>query len=214
MLRTLSAGVAHEIRNPLAVIQSLVEVLAKKTQDTKQQELAESIVSEVRRLNRFLGEFLQYGKPAPLEYEQTCIQTLVKKALTFAIPPEKNPNIIVRTDIPNKIPRIKIDPNAYHQVLVNAILNAMQAMRNKGTLEISAKIRKQHFIIEIKDSGPGISSENLEKIFLPFFTTKRSGSGLGLAISQQIIKQHSGRLYFKNNIEGKGVTLVIDVPQG
>lgn len=211
-VRTFSAGVAHEIRNPLAAIQSLVELLAQKSKDPQQQELAGAIVKEVKRLNHLLAEFLQYGRNPPLKYEPTDIDTLIKNVLTFTILPKKNPKLIICTNISKGLARVKIDPEAYHRVLVNAILNAIQAMRGEGRLEIRARICRQYFVIEIKDSGPGIPPENLENIFSPFFTTKRSGSGLGLAISQQIIQQHGGRLYFENNGDAQGVTLVIETP--
>lgn len=212
-LRMLSAGVVHEIRNPLAVIQSLVELLAQKTQDKNQQALAKAIVTEVKRLNRFLGEFLQYGRVPELQYETVDIGTLIQKALSFAITPEQNAIQVIRTDIPEHLPQARLDPDAMHQVLVNAILNALQAMQGKGRLEIQVERPKQHLTIKIQDSGPGIPPENLEKIFFPFFTTKRNGSGLGLAISQQIIKQHGGWMVFENNVNEKGVTLVINIPQ-
>ncbi len=212
-LRMLSAGVAHEIRNPLAVIQSLVELLGQKTQDTAQKELAASIVIEVTRLNRFLSEFLQYGRTPELKYETTDIRTLIKKALNFSIAPGQETRVLIHTDIPNNLPLARIDPDAVHQVLVNAILNAVQAMQGEGRLEIQVKRSKQNLMIKIQDSGPGIPPKNLEKIFFPFFTTKRNGSGLGLAISQQIVKQHGGWMVFENNMNEKGVTLVINIPQ-
>ena len=212
-LNALSAGVAHEIRNPLAAIQSLVELLAQKTEDKKQKELAEAIVTEVARLNRFLEEFLRYGKTPALKCETISVKALVEKVLTFAMPPKQDSKIIVHTHIPEGLPAVEIDPEAYHQVLLNAVLNAVQAMRGGGTLDIRASVLDGHFIMQIKDSGPGISPENREKMFLPFFTTKRGGSGLGLAIAHQIIRQHGGSIYFENNIGEKGVTLFIDVPQ-
>jgi len=211
-LRILSAGVAHEIRNPLAVIQSLVELLAQKNQDKEQEALVEAIVTEIKRLNHFLGEFIEYGRVPELNYESTHIGPLLKKALYFAITPEQKSKLLIRTDIPDHLPPVQIDPDAVHQVLVNAILNAVQAMQGKGKLEIQAIRSKQRFMIKIKDSGPGIPSENLEKIFVPFFTTKRNGSGLGLAISQQIVTQHGGCMRFKNNGDEGGVTLSIELP--
>lgn len=209
-LDVLSKGIVHEIRNPLAIIQSLVERLAQKTEDPSQKKLAEAIVSETHRLNRLLTEFLQYTKNPFLQRESTSLKTLIENALTFAIRPDQHSKITLHTDLSEDT--IIVDPSAFHQVLVNVILNAVQAMKGEGTLEIQAKVDAQHFIIQIKDEGPGIPEANLQKIFLPYFTTKRGGTGLGLAISHQIITRHGGMLYFENNRE-KGVTLVIDVPQ-
>jgi len=212
-LKTLSAGVAHEIRNPLAVIQSLVQTLAQKTSDPKQKELADAIEKEVARLNRFLGEFLQYGRPPALKPEASDIAGFIDQALCFALPPNGDAKITVHRDIPDDLPPIFVDPEACHQVLLNAVLNAIQAMKGAGTLEIRARSKPTQCMLEIKDSGPGIPPENLEKVFLPFFSTKRRGSGLGLAISRQIVDAHGGRIYFENNVNEKGVTLIMAFPQ-
>jgi signal transduction histidine kinase len=208
-LKILSDGIAHEIRNPLAVIQSLVERLAQKTEDPLQKELAEAIVSETHRLNRLLTEFLQYTQNPSLQRESIPIKTLIENALTFAIHPDQHSKITLHTDLSEGA--VIVDPSAFHQVLVNVILNAVQAMKGEGILNIQAKVCKQHFMIQIEDEGPGIPEADLEKVFLPYFTTKRRGTGLGLALSHQIISRHGGMLYFRNNKE-KGVTLYIDVP--
>ncbi len=211
-MRALSAGVAHEIRNPLAVIQSLVEHLAKKTEDETQKKIAEAVVSEVGRLNEVVTEFLEFTSTPPLHFEKTVVKTLIDRALAFAIHPEKHRDIIVKTHIPDDMPEVELDPAAFHQVLLNTLLNAIQAMKGSGTLEIHTSISDHHFIVQIKDTGPGIPPENQEEIFLPFVTTKRGGAGLGLAISHQIITRHGGTIFFKNS-EGKGVALFIDVPR-
>lgn len=211
-LRALSAGVAHEIRNPLAVIQSLVQHLAQKTKDESQKKLAEAVTAEVQRLNHFLTEFLAFSKPPELQYESVSVKDLIEHALTFAPHPEQHANIRIRCDIPEDPPPVVVDPDAIHQVLLNGLKNSLQSMKGEGTLEIRARISKKHFTIQIKDTGIGIAPEQLDKVFLPFFTTKRGGTGLGLAISHQIITLHGGRLYFKKN-QGKGMTLFIEVPQ-
>ncbi len=211
-LRALSGGVAHEIRNPLAVIQSLVQLLASKTENASQKELARSILTEVQRLNQLLSEFLQFSSPPELNRASLSVETLINKALTFAISPDQLERLEIKIDIPPDRPSVTVDPDLFHQVLLNVIGNAVQSMKGIGILEIRVEVSDRHFGIQIKDTGIGISSENMEKIFLPFFTTRRGGTGLGLAISHQIIIRHGGTLYFKEN-KDQGMTLFIEVPQ-
>ncbi len=212
MLRRLSAGVVHEIKNPLTAIDSLIQLLEKRMDDPAQKKLARTILSEIQRLNHFLAEFLQYSKTPELTLKTINIRTLIENALTFSIDPGIDSKIKVQIDIPDTIPAVLVDPAAFHQVLLNVFNNATQAMNSKGVLQIQARFSKNHLNIQIRDSGPGIPPEQLDRIFEPYFSTKRGGTGLGLAISQQIITRHRGKIYFKRN-KDQGMTLFIELPQ-
>lgn len=211
MLGELSAGVAHEIRNPLAAIQTLVEMLARKSKEKEQKELAGEVIDEVGHLNRFVTDFLHFARSPSLHPEPTDVDEIVDAALGIAIPDVKQGNLTVQKQIPEDLPKIVVDPYEFRRVLINVILNAVQAMKGTGELTIRSEISHNRMTLHISDTGPGISPEAMAKIFRPFFTTKQSGTGLGLAISHRIITGHGGKIYMKNN-EGKGTTLIIEVP--
>ncbi|MFQ5780624.1 MAG: PAS domain-containing sensor histidine kinase, partial [Nitrospiria bacterium] len=211
MLGELSAGVAHEIRNPLAAIQTLVELLARKSRGEQEKELAGEVVNEVGRLNQFITDFLQFARSPSLHPEPTDVDEIVDAALAMTISDTKQRHLTIQKQIPKNLPKILVDPYEFRRVLINVILNAVQAMNGPGELTIRSEISNNRMILHISDSGPGISPEAMKKIFRPFFTTKQGGTGLGLAISHRIITGHGGNIYIRNNKE-KGTTLFIEVP--
>ncbi len=211
MLGELSAGVAHEIRNPLAAIQTLVQMLSRKTKGEAEKELAGEVVDEVGHLNRFVTDFLSFARPPQIHPEPTDVDEIIEAALGIAIPGVNEGNLRVLKQIPEDIPKICVDPYEFRRVLINVILNGVQAMKGRGELTIRSKISHNHVILRVSDTGPGISPEAMKSMFRPFFTTKPGGTGLGLAISHRIITSHGGKIYVKNN-EGKGTTLFIEIP--
>ena len=228
LLGEISAGMAHEIRNPLAAIQALVELLARKvkrgdtgergdrgTVEGEQTEevagLAREVVSEVGHLNRFVTEFLKFARLPVLQRERVEIEEMIDGALALVFPAGKMGDVEIRKNIPKGTPPLFLDPFEFRRVLINVIQNALQAMEGKGKLDIQVENLGDTARIRVSDTGPGISAGNREKIFNPFFTTKRGGTGLGLAISHRIVAGHGGTLSFES-AEGKGTTFVIQIP--
>ncbi|GEM_PF-1604513 len=225
LLGELSAGMAHEIRNPLAAIQVLGELLSRKVKgiasdQTKKeaggsgegelQALSRSLVTEIHHLNRFVTEFLIYARMPLLRFERVNLAETVEAALLLATPSGMPEKISLRKSLPASF-KISVDPLEFRRVLLNLIQNALQAMGTEGELGIKAEIVDSHLILRISDTGTGIPSAHREKIFSPFFTTKQGGTGLGLAISQRVVHEHGGNLTFETS-EGKGTTFLIQIP--
>ncbi|MCG3113235.1 MAG: ATP-binding protein [Candidatus Manganitrophus sp. SB1] len=225
LLGELSAGMAHEIRNPLAAIQALGELLSRRVKGRRShpdgtgasdsderelEELSRDLVAEIRHLNRFVTEFLIYARMPLLHFEKTDLREIVDAALSLAAPSGKPEEIVVRNKIPESFPKVSVDPIEFRRVLLNLIQNAFQAMGKEGELRIEAEIVDPYFFLRISDTGPGIPSAHREKIFRPFFTTKQGGTGLGLAISERIVRGHGGSLTFETS-EGKGTVFSIQM---
>lgn len=225
LLGELSAGMAHEIRNPLAAIQALGELLSRRVKGRRShpdgtgasdsderelEELSRDLVAEIRHLNRFVTEFLIYARMPLLHFEKTDLREIVDAALSLAAPSGKPEEIVVRNKIPESFPKVSVDPIEFRRVLLNLIQNAFQAMGKEGELRIEAEIVDPYSFLRISDTGPGIPSAHREKIFRPFFTTKQGGTGLGLAISERIVRGHGGSLTFETS-EGKGTVFSIQM---
>jgi len=225
LLGELSAGMAHEIRNPLAAIQALGELLSRRVKGIAYRDerrdadsgegdleaLSRDLVAEIRHLNRFVTEFLIYARMPLLRLEKTDLREIVDAALSLAAPSGKPERISVRNRISESLPKVPVDPLEFRRVLLNLIQNAFQAMGEEGELGIDAEIVRRHLVLRVSDTGPGISSEHRDKVFRPFFTTKQGGTGLGLAISERIIRGHGGSLSFETG-EGKGTTFIVQIP--
>lgn len=225
LLGELSAGMAHEIRNPLAAIQALGELLSRRVKgmarrgDEKREadsgeealeELSRELVAEIRHLNRFVTEFLIYARMPLLRFEKTDLPEIVDAALSLAAPSGTPERIVVEKRFPAHFPAVSVDPLEFRRVLLNLIQNALQAMGTEGALRIEAEIVPPHFVLRISDTGPGIPASHRDKIFRPFFTTKQGGTGLGLAISERIVREHGGSLTFETK-EGEGTTFIVQI---
>ncbi len=214
-LGEMSAGLAHEIRNPLAAIKGAAQALDPNKTPGDETELLQIIVEEVNRLNKVVTEFLSYAKPmrstfAPIHVNDTVIKTL--QLLEHDLPE----SVELRLDLATGLPEISGDAEQLRQVLINLLINAKDAMNNEGTLRIftrqAQEERKKAFIeLGVADSGPGVSARLREKIFIPFFTTKQKGTGLGLPLCQRIIRDHGGNIEVRS-VQGKGSTFIVRLP--
>jgi two-component system sensor histidine kinase HydH len=193
LLGQFSARIAHEIRNPLASIQGAVEILGQgmNTENPK-FEFAQIARKEIGRLERLTSEILQFSKPAPPQKIEARPAELAEEACRLVSDQARRQGIELEQNISDAARSILVDPEQIKQVLINILINAIQAQPAGGRINLTGKAEGGDYILSVQDSGPGISNEQLEKIFEPFFTTRREGTGLGLSISDQLVKNNGG----------------------
>jgi len=206
----LTAGISHDIRNPLAVISQAtfnIKREAKKIENEKIIRYSERIEKNVNRATEIIEKLLNFSKQASKRKEVLNLKSLIEESLDLALIETDLNNLFIYKYLDSDV-YIFGDKNALIQVFVNLILNALESMNYKGTLIIELKKENHFAVIKIKDTGKGIPNRIKEHIFEPFFTTKEDGTGLGLAISKNIIEDHNGTIKFKSE-EGKGTTFEI-----
>jgi nitrogen-specific signal transduction histidine kinase len=208
-LGQLSAGLAHEIRNPLGVIKGSAEMLARKLDQAQplESELAGYIFSEVNRLNSLIARFLDFARPAHLNFQPQRVSEVVDRALDFAARQFPSAKVVVVRHYAENLPPARLDAQLCEQVFINLIVNAYQAMDGaEGTLEISIAPEtfggKEGMGVLLQDSGPGVPPDLREQIFNPFFTSKKDGVGLGLSIVAKIVDDHRGWIKLENGSRG------------
>ena len=219
-LGRIAAGMAHEIKNPLAAIKGLTQSLDCNPHDAEVlKNFKEVVPKEIDRLNNLVEKLAQLGKPPTLGFVQVDINTLIENTLWLFQNRCRKRNIAIIKDL-NPLPKIEADPEQLTQVLTNLILNAIQAMPEGGELKLKTQSldstrdknlklkNNEQIIIEISDTGKGISEEDLKNIFEPFVSSKEDGMGLGLSITYKIIKDHKGKIEVGSEI-GKGTRFMI-----
>ncbi|RMF60316.1 MAG: PAS domain S-box protein [Calditrichaeota bacterium] len=221
LLGELSAGIAHEIRNPLAGIKAATQVLEEVSDfDEPQKQLVHRIVREVDKANRLLKEFFKFAKPGKPKLSFHSIETIVESVYLLLAPRFRKSNIEFVEDFPEKMPPIYVDETQIEQVLLNLFLNALDAMDEGGRLTVTTfkesltdveQVEHQYVGVKITDTGHGIAEEVKEKIFNPFFTTKQDGLGLGLSICSRLIEENRGRIEVFST-PGEGTCFVVLLP--
>lgn len=221
-LGQLSAGLAHEIRNPLGIIKGSAEMLNQRVQTAEPlvAELAGYISSEVNRLSALVSRFLDFARPLRVETRAYSLAEIVDRALRAVAANWNGPEIKIERQYESELPDAAVDENLCEQVFVNLIQNAYDAMSERGgklrvSIGVGARGASQGLEVRIEDSGPGIPPELREQIFNPFFTTKKSGVGLGLAIVSKIVDEHRGSLELvdRQSVGGEsGACFVIFLP--
>jgi len=211
-LAQLSAGLAHEIRTPLASLEGAASLVQRETQSVEQRrEFLDIIQKESQRLNRLLTSFLEFAKPRPPELTMIDIGELLDLVIILVRHACDASRLDLRRHIGSDLPMLECDPEQLKQVLINLVMNACQAMPLGGTVLLEAQRDGASIQIDVHDQGGGIDEANLEKIFDPFFTTKESGTGLGLSVAHQIVSQHGGVLTIASN-SSQGVTVRVSLP--
>jgi len=210
-LGELSAGMAHEIRNPLGSIRGTAEILQDGIDPAdKRYEFTRILIKEVDRLNRVVEDFLRFARPAPVERGRLDVNEALREVLLLTRQPALKNN--VRTELEaGAVPPLPGDREQLKQAFLNLVLNALQAMPAGGTLAIGTETADGQLRIRFADSGQGIPPENLERIFNPFFTTRQEGTGLGLAITHRIVQGHGGHIEVKSR-PGEGTTFTVVLP--
>jgi signal transduction histidine kinase len=217
-LGELSAGAAHEIRNPLTSIRSSIQFLKRKLKDSTDIEMANDLISEVDRINEIIEGMLSFAKPQPLKKENTLLKTILIQTVQLVSNTARKKDIEICLNYQAGREDIFADPGQLKQLFLNIIMNAIQAIENiPGKIDINVIFSERKnkytpaYLIEFIDNGKGISNENIDKIFDPFYTTKNEGTGLGLSISYGIINQHGGDIEFFSE-PGKGTKVKIRIP--
>ncbi|HET57896.1 MAG TPA: PAS domain-containing sensor histidine kinase [Deltaproteobacteria bacterium] len=208
----LAAGVAHEIRNPLSTIKGFATYFRDRCPDAPEdRRTAEVMIEEVDRLNRVVGQLLDFSRPVSVRSSTVSIPALVRRSLDMIEGRAREHNIIVETSLPGDNLEIDVDSDGLNQALLNLYLNAVEAMPAGGRLRVSASQDDGGVAITVADTGRGIDQENLSKIFDPYFTTKPSGTGLGLAIVHKIVEAHGGTMNVESET-GRGTTVSFTIP--
>ena len=211
----LAAAVAHEIRNPLNAISIGLQRLKLEFQPTEDPDhyshLTEQMLGEVQRLNVIIEQFLSLARPVEIKTEALPLAEVLKELAALEASHAEQLNVQIRIVAAPNLPAVRVDPNHLTQVLLNLMLNGLQAMPHGGTLTLQAKTSKGNVVISVTDTGTGIAPENLAQIFEPYFTTKAKGTGLGLAISRRIIEAHGGTITAANE-PGGGCRFEISFP--
>ncbi|MFB3925136.1 MAG: ATP-binding protein [Syntrophales bacterium] len=212
-LGDLAAGVAHEIRNPLSSIKGFATYFRERYRENPDDlRIADVMVQEVERLNRVIGQLLEFSRPLRMNRKKQEIGPVILHSLRMIENQARDKGVTVTTDLqcPNR--NAVIDPDKMEQVFLNVYLNALSAMESGGTLRIVLRRDSgRRLRIDISDTGAGISKEDLPRIFDPYFTTKPSGTGLGLAIVHKIVEAHGGEIRVESE-SGKGTAVSIFLP--
>lgn len=211
-ISSLAAGVAHEIRNPLSSIKGFAVYLKERlSADGEDKKTADIIIAEVERLNRVITQLIEFARPLELKKEKTSLADLIGHAMKLVEAEARKNNITVSLNAPGDVAPAKVDPDKVKQVLLNILLNAVAAMKNGGRLEMTLKQEKENVLIEVMDSGAGIATADLPRIYDPYFTSKPAGTGLGLAVVQKIMEAHGGQILVES-LEGRGTTVSLFFP--
>jgi signal transduction histidine kinase len=209
-----AAGIAHELRNPLTAIRSTIQYLESEfDQGTDQRKLAHDILDEVDRLNNIVGNLLSLARPARSNPEEIDIPREIERCANFIETKAKSQNIKLETDFEKDLPKLRFDPAEFRQLLLNVMMNGLEAMPEGGLLLIKACCiaGSERMLIKIEDEGPGTPDNLRQKVFEPFFTTKAGGTGLGLAICNSIVKRYNGEIWIEQ-AKGGGTQVQISLP--
>jgi signal transduction histidine kinase len=221
-LGLLTAGLAHEIRNPLVAIRTFTQLLPERYEDAEFREGFQGLaLKEVDRICGLINDLLSFARPSRPNIAEENMNDVVDGITRILETEAKEKSVEITRNLGANLPRVWIDREQLKQVFMNIILNAIQAMKAGGSIFIStrtvsrndAEHSGQLVQVEIRDTGVGIPPENLERIFDPFFTSKEEGSGLGLSISHQIIQEHGGYFTVESQV-GVGTTFFINLPIG
>jgi signal transduction histidine kinase len=221
-LGLLTAGLAHEIRNPLVAIRTFTQLLPERYDDAEFREGFQGLaLKEVDRICGLINDLLSFARPSKPNVSPENVNDVVENIARILETQAKEKNVVISRDFGDNLPKVWIDREQMKQVFMNLILNAIQAMKDGGSINISSRSVSRNgtqpsgdFVqVEVRDNGIGIPEENLQHIFDPFFTSKDEGSGLGLAVSHQIVQEHGGFVTVESQI-GKGTAFFVHVPVG
>lgn len=208
----MAAGVAHELRNPLSSVKGLTLLLKSRFKDDlSTQETADLMVEQVERLDRSISELLDYARPGLTSKSMVRVDELLAKAVMLVRTDTETQGIKVEEHFSCGAATTEGDQDKLTQVFLNLFLNGIQAMEEGGRLIVSTRCSHEEILIEVSDTGCGISPDLVDKVFEPYFTTKQDGTGLGLAMSAKIVQDHNGTMSLESSEEG-GTTVTVKLP--
>jgi signal transduction histidine kinase len=217
--RELARRLAHELKNPLFPLQVTVENLMRAKQKSPEmfeevfQESTTTLLAEINNLKTIIGRFSEFSKMPQPQRQPTQVNEIVRSVLrVFHAQLEEKNQIVVHTDLADPLPKISADPDLLHRALQNLVLNAIDAMPQGGDLTIHTADLGDRAEISVTDSGSGLTSEECERLFTPYYTTKQHGTGLGLAIVQSVVSDHGGKISVASTKE-KGTTFRMELPR-
>ena len=216
----MAATIAHEVKNPLAGIEIMAGLLRRKIAEAPQaQAVLTDIITEAKMANAIVQEVLEFVRPIRLEVEHTKVADALHAAVQLAETKARRGGVHVRIDVPDGLPQLLADEHQLAQLFTNLLINAYEAMDGRGQVTITAANARlddaadgrEAVLVEVSDTGPGMSQDVADRVFNPFFTTKPQGSGLGLAVVRKIVDAHDGRLDLKTGV-GVGTTIRVTLP--
>lgn len=208
----LAASVAHEVRNPLSALRGMVQFLTKEAKPgSREAEYGQVAVSEVDRLNRVVTSLLEYSRPRPPRRVPLDLRELIKSVTDLLADDPLAAKVTMEVKTDANLPQVKADPDQLRQVLLNLVVNALQALNGQGRLVIEARGSSGEVTLTVSDDGPGLDPEHLEQVFDPFYSTRERGTGLGLAIARRIARAHGGELTADNQPHG-GARFTLTIP--
>ncbi len=194
-LGELAAGIVHEVRNPLGAIKGAVEILEDELKlDSPRREFSDLAKKEIERLDKLVGEFLRFARPATLSIEPSNLNDIVISVASLIDNQAATQSVSIEKNLQKNLPEVSVDAEQIKQVLLNLAINSLQAMPKGGLLNFRTSEDENLCLVEVEDVGGGIDEKILPKIFDPFFTTREKGVGLGLSVAHKIVMQHGGKL--------------------
>jgi signal transduction histidine kinase len=222
-LGEMAAAIAHEVKNPLASIEVMAGVLKRQLAEQPEAlETLDDIIKEAKMANAIVVEVLEFVRPIQLQVERVDLDEVLKDSITLAEGQKRRGAVTIRTELDAAVPDLPADPHQLRQLFSNLLANAFEALGGEGHVDIrstlvpddeptGAEEPAPQVRIEVRDNGPGISPEDLERIFSPFFTTKPQGTGLGLAIVRKVVDAHDGRIDAVS-APGRGASFRVTLP--
>jgi len=213
-LGELAAGLAHEIRNPLAGIAGVMDIIGRDLPEkSPARDVLKDVRQEVMRVNRIVSDLLETARPKPPEYRAADLNATAEHAVIFARQQALSKPVQVELHKAENMPPVEHDTAQIHQVLLNLVLNAIQSMDGTapGLVDVVVEARDGLAVVSVRDTGMGIKPEHLGNIFRPFYTTKGHGTGLGLSLARRIVEDHGGKINVTSEV-GKGSTFEVLLP--
>ena len=211
-LGELATGLAHEIRNPLAGIAGVIEIIGRDLPATSPARgMVKDVRLEINQINRILTDLLETARPHPPMMMRSNLNTTVEHAVMLARQQVLSQPIKIELQQAPDLPEVEHDSDQIHQVLLNLLLNAVQAMESAGTVRVEIDSQNDFARVCVSDTGKGIPEQQLAQIFRPFYTTRGNGTGLGLSLARRIVEEHHGRIHV-TSVVGKGSTFEVLIP--